>query len=241
MVGRRWRDAVVARSRREWPGLGRLWIIPAAVALTMAAWYATAGWREVRLVDDGARLVTAGDYGAAARVLLRAIAVAPDGARAHYYLGLAYGRLGLPAGALSQLERAVRLAPGEARYHAGLGEAYREAGDAARARAELEEAGRRDAGNPRYQVDVAGVLLDEGETAQAVDHLRAAVQLQPQSPDLHVLLAAVLGQTGDRDGMAREYREIVRLAGVTPLGELARQELRVIGTQHPNTPGGTPP
>src|SRR5439155_858163 len=69
-------------------------------------------WRGRLSVTRAARLIDDGDYTAAIRTLLGAVAVTPRDARAHYYLGLAYARLGVPRGALNQLGDAVRLAPG---------------------------------------------------------------------------------------------------------------------------------
>ena len=57
------------------------------------------------------------------------MAAAPGNARAQYYLGLAYARIGIRQGAISHLREAVRLQPNAAMFHAALGRAYREAGD----------------------------------------------------------------------------------------------------------------
>src|SRR5919108_1557394 len=68
-------------------------------------------WRGRPSVAHAARLIDDGDYASAIRTLLAAVAAAPRDARAHYYLGLAYARLGVPAGALNQLKDAAGLAP----------------------------------------------------------------------------------------------------------------------------------
>lgn len=89
-----------------WTSVGLL-----AVVGVIALAAAEGRWR-VRALDERAMaLVAAGEYVAAARVLLEAVAVAPGDARAHYYLGLAYAGIGLCAAALSQFQEAVRLAP----------------------------------------------------------------------------------------------------------------------------------
>jgi len=67
-------------------------------------------WQARRELAHGVELVTAGRYQAAARTLVRAVAARPGDARAHYYLGLAYSRLGLRDGARHQLADAARLA-----------------------------------------------------------------------------------------------------------------------------------
>ncbi len=183
-------------------------------------------WRAHRWIQNGARLLSQNDYSSAVRALLPAVVAAPGDADAHYYLGLAYSGMGLDEGALNQLEEAVRLAPGEARVHASLGQAYRKAGATTNALAQYEQAVRLDPGEPRYQVALGGLLLDEDHLPEAVERLRRAEQGRPHSPEIHLLLADTLRRLGDREGMSGEYREVIRLAGESALGELARQEAR---------------
>ncbi len=187
-------------------------------------------WGAAPSVEQGARLLAQGDDEAAIRLLLPAVAAAPSDAWGHYYLGLAYARVGAGRGALTQLAEAVRLAPGEAGFQDGLGRAYRDAGDASRARAAFEEAIRRDPAEPRYRVDLAGLLLDEGRVPEAMAALRRAVELAPRSASLRLVMARMLGRAGDRDEMLRQYRAAARLAPTldqdTALAELAREELR---------------
>src|SRR5207302_187655 len=82
-------------------------------------------WRGRPSVAHAVRLIDDGDYASAIRTLLAAVAAAPRDARAHYYLGVAYARLGVPAGALNQLGDAVRLAPDDPRADDALGGALR--------------------------------------------------------------------------------------------------------------------
>src|SRR5216110_208649 len=173
-------------------------------------------WRGRQSVTEAARLIDAGDYASAIRTLLGAVAAAPRDARAHYYLGLAYARLGVPTGAMNQLRDAVRLAPGDARVHDALGQTLRVVGARRAARREFEEAARLDPGEARYHVDLAGLLLDAGQQA---------ARLKPRSVEIRLLLATALRRAGDMNGMAREYTEVRRLAPSGPLGELARQAL----------------
>jgi Flp pilus assembly protein TadD len=172
-----------------------------------------------------ARLVAEGRYRTAIRVLQERLATAPEDARLHYYLGLAYSGAGLVDGALNQLGEAARLAPRQADYHEALGQAYREAGDLARARGELEEAARLDPSDLRYQASLGGLMLEQGQTDAALLHLRRTVERSPREAELRLVLAEALRRAGDREGMAREYREAIRLAAGRPLAEVARQEL----------------
>ena len=188
-------------------------------------------WRGRQSVTHAARLIDEGDYAPAIRTLLGAVAAAPQDARAHYYLGLAYARLGVVTGAMRQLSDAVRLAPGDPRVHDALGQTLREMGDSRAARRELEEAAHLDPGDPRYQIDLAGLLLDQGELAPAVERLRQAVRLRPRSAEIRLLLATALRRAGDYDGMVREYTKVRRLAPSNPLGEIARQALNERGVR----------
>ena len=205
---------------------GLLVVVVAAVAL--AAFYGIRRWQASASVEAAVHRLAAGEPAAAVRGLLPVVAASPGDARTRYYLGLAYLGIGARAGALRQLQEAVRLAPAEPRFHDGLGQVYRETGRADLARREFEEAIRRDAAEPRYHADVAGLLLDAGQVAEAVEHLRQAVGLQLESSAARLLLASALRRLGDRDGMAREYRQVMRRARGTALAEIAYQELRAL-------------
>jgi tetratricopeptide (TPR) repeat protein len=241
MLGQWSHLAVGVPSLRAWRRLAWLWAVAMAIVLAAATWYGVRAGREAQRVVEGARLVAAGEYGAAVRALLPVVTAAPEQVEGHYYLGLAYRGLGLPTAALVQLQEAVRLAPGDARLHAGLSGVYRDAGEANHALADLEDAARRDPGNPQYPVAIAGILLDQGHAEQATGQLRSAVQLKPRAPDLHLLLAVALRQAGDHEAAATECREVIRLADGAALAELARQECRTMQVQHPTLQGGIRP
>ncbi len=201
--------------------------VAALVAAGLAASaYGMWQWETRSSVQTGMRLLTHGDGPAAVRALLHAVADAPEDPHAHYYLGLAYARMGQDGAALNQLEDAVRLAPNDARFHDGLGRVRRAAGDPDLALAEFEAAAGAEAREPRYQVHAAGVLLDEGRVGSAIERLHRAVELAPESPEVHLVLAEALRRLGDRASMVREYQEAGRLAGDRAIGEVARQELR---------------
>src|SRR5919197_911670 len=145
-------------------------------------------WSGRQSVTHAARLIDDGDYASAIRTLLGTVAAAPHDSRAHYYLGLAYARLGVQTGALNKLSDAVRLAPGDARAHDALGQTLRAVGDPWAARREFEEAARLEPADARYHVDLAGLLLDQGEPTAAVDRLGQAVRLAPRSAEIRLLL-----------------------------------------------------
>ena len=101
-------------------------VIIVAVTSGLALAGAGAHWRARQATDAGARLVVEGHYRRAIRTLARALALAPDEARAHFYLGIAYWRIGMPGGAIAHLREAVRLAPRDLRYREALDRATRE-------------------------------------------------------------------------------------------------------------------
>src|SRR5260370_10146160 len=78
-----------------------------------------AWWRAHGLVENGATLVSDGQYLPAVRQLVQAVAAAPHDARAPHYLPPAYAGLGQDAAALSHVADAVPLAPRGARAEAG--------------------------------------------------------------------------------------------------------------------------
>src|SRR5213080_5073862 len=179
-LGVRWRSG---RSRADLiRGVVMLGSLAVATGGAIALARELPAWRGRQSVTEAARLIDAGDYASAIRTLLGAVAAAPRDARAHYYLGLAYARLGVPAGALNQLSDAVRLAPDDPRVHDALGQTFRELGDSRAARREFEAAAHLDPSDPRSQVDLAGLLLDQGQPTAAVERLRRAVRLKPRSP-----------------------------------------------------------
>ena len=102
---------------------GRLGAAAVIATVLAATAYGASEWHSHQPVSAGASLIARGDYSRAVRTLLPAVAAAPGNARAHYYLGLAYARIGIRQGAISHFREAVRLEPDGARFHAELGRA----------------------------------------------------------------------------------------------------------------------
>src|SRR2546430_12340836 len=184
-------------------GAGRLGsgAVPGGGALARAR--ELPAWGGRLAVTGATRLIDDGDYTAAIRTLLGAVAATPRDARVHYYLGLAYARLGVPRGALNQLSDAVRLAPGDARVHDALGQALRAVGDPRAARREFEEAARLDPGQARYHLDVAGLLLDAGAPAAAGARLQQGGRPKPGPAGIRLCLAGALRPARGGNGPAR--------------------------------------
>jgi Flp pilus assembly protein TadD len=128
--------------------------------------------------------------------------------------------------AVRQLVQAVAAEPRDARAHYYLGLAYAGLGQDAAALSHAEDAVRLAPRDARYEAGLATLFLDAGRTPEAIVHLRRAVEMKPGSPDIRLLLADALRRAGDTDGMEREYRIAMRLAGGDTLGALAREQLR---------------
>ena len=133
--------------------------------------------------------------------------------------------------AVRQLVQAVAAAPRDARAHYYLGLAYAGLGQDAAALSHAEDAVRLAPRDARYEAGLATLFLDAGRNTEAVTHLRRAVDMKPASPDIRLLLADALRRAGDTDGMGREYRIAMRLAGGDTLGALAREQFRAAREQ----------
>ncbi len=124
------------------------------------------------------------------------------------------------------LLRAVATAPDDGQAHYYLGLAYAGMGRTGAALSEIEDAVRLQPAETRYRVGLAGLLLDQGRLAEARAELERVTRSRPGAADVRLLLAEALRQSGDRGAMEREYREVIRQAGDSALGELARHGLQ---------------
>jgi len=198
-------------------------------------------WRHEPTVAAGARLVDAGDYQAALRALLPAVAAAPRDPRAHYYLGLAYAGLGARTGAVAQLAEAVRLAPDDARSLAALGRAYRDAGATGEAVDAFRRAVARAPAEPAYRIDLAGLLLEAGRADEAAATLDGALGGTGASAALRLVLGRALCRAGHIAQMLEQYRVAAREAREPALAELAREDLREAASGRSQCAAGSRP
>jgi Flp pilus assembly protein TadD len=138
------------------------------------------------------------------------------------------------APAARTLLRAVATAPDDGQAHYYLGLAYAGMGRAGAALSEIEDAVRLQPAETRYRVGLAGLLLDQGRLAEARAELERVTRSRPGAADVRLLLAEARRRSGDRAAMEREYREVIRQAGDSALGELARHGLQAaIATARP--------
>jgi len=148
---------------------------------------------------------------AAVGLLERAVAAAPDDARARARLGRARALAGDDAQALAAFGEARRLGPSlpAAHQHGAL---YLERGELGEARTALE-AGLEATGFRGFALALAAVEALAGNAQRAVDLLRRAREATPEpSPEALLLEAALLG----RAGRPAEARSVPRHPAVPP-------------------------
>lgn len=137
----------------------------------------------------GQTLIEQGEWALAAYHLTRAVALSPDYADAHSYLGYALDRMGYPELAKHHLDRGVELAPQSPVAHILLGLHYKRRGDFSAARAEYEKAYDLDPRNPATCAEIGQAWAAEGRYTEAEIWLREAISLAPQDPRLWEILA----------------------------------------------------
>lgn len=190
-------------------------------------------------------------YDEAAEVLDRALALAPDEARAHAQLGqLAIDR-GDPAAAIAPLQRALELAPSADSLYYPLSQALRAQGDLAAAEAALARRGNglaltRD--DPRMRelfwlqqsagsrMSQGSSLMDEGRFTEAASVFEAAVAAEPENAEARRNLGAALLSSGQIEPARAAVERALELdpgdAGVRfNLGLLALQTGDQVGAE----------
>lgn len=175
------------------PGPGRWLFVPFAVTCGLLTHHRNEAYRdEISLWSD-------------------TVAKAPDNARAHYNLGLAFSAAGRLPDALAHYERALALRPDYAEAHCNLGlvlletsrpqEAIPHLELAVQAAPELFEA--------HYNLGNARLALRQFSAALAP--YAAALRLNPRDAKLHNNFAFALLQTGRLDAAIAEFSAAVRL------------------------------
>jgi tetratricopeptide (TPR) repeat protein len=127
------------------------------------------------------------EWGLAELALARAVALNPDYADGHAYLGLAQDMQAQDG--LAELEAAQRLAPESPLIQYFLGLHWKRAGDASRALPHLQQAQKLDPENPALAAELGGAYASLNDLAQAEVWFTEAVRVAPQSPEFWLLLA----------------------------------------------------
>lgn len=143
--------------------------------------------RALQLAGLGFGLVNIGEYGLATTLLEESIALNPNLAAAHAYLGLAVSRQG--GDGLPYFEDAVALAPESPLAHSLLGVYWREQGDLDQALGALQTAVNLDPINPALNTELGDVYLALGDLPNAEVWYSNAARLEPQNVIYATLLA----------------------------------------------------
>jgi Flp pilus assembly protein TadD len=148
-------------------------------AIVVAGALGVLRWSTYDPLETGAQLLAEGKAKEAVRVLVNVLAARSDDARAHYYLGAAYARLGVAPAALTHLKDAVRLAPREPEYRVALAGALIDAGDIAGAVAHLRDATELRPTAPEIRLLLARTLKLAGDRDGMLHELREVMRLEP--------------------------------------------------------------
>ena len=156
------------------------------------------------------RLIQAGSYPEAQRMLADAQRLDPDNPQVHYYQGVVSFSIGDLDAAEKALNESIRYNKRNPDAHNVLGLVYKQRGEYTRAMAEYQTA----IDDPTYGAKESvylnmGLCLDEmGKTEEAISKLRTAVELNPKYYPAHYELAKLL----DRQDQTREAIEEYEVA-----------------------------
>ena len=150
-------------------------------------------------------------------VLSERVAIAPDDADGHYYLGVALAKEHRKSEAIASFKRALEQAPAFAEVHWALALLYNERGDGYQQAIAAAEAGLQLAGQSGYGHFVLGfVLCSRGDNENAKTALLKAIELDPGLAHAHYYLALVyLRAQDDERAMAAMEQTLAADRGYT--------------------------
>ena len=153
----------------------------------------------------------------AVAVLSELVAVAPDDADAHYYLGVALAKEHRKSEAIASFKRALEKAPAFAEVYWALALLYNERGDGYAQAIATAEKGLQLAGQSGYGHFVLGfVLCSRGDNENAKTALLKAIELDPDLAHAHYYLALIyLRLQDDPQAMAAMEQTIAADPGYT--------------------------
>jgi Tfp pilus assembly protein PilF len=127
----------------------------------------------------GRLLIGQGRNPEAAKVLTRAIQLAPRSLHAHLNLGIAYERIGQLDLAEQQLRAAAAISPLNIRVHIALGAFYANRGDYGRAEAALKRALSANPYNSQARIGLGKIYEADHRRAEAIQEFEVALQNEP--------------------------------------------------------------
>ena len=164
----------------------------------------------------GRILAERGDYQAAEKQCLAAVAIAPDSSAAHYNLGLAFFYQHKFDEAIREFSAAVHLAPTDSSSHNNLANALFKTGRTNEAISHFREALRLDPANGEARGSFANVLSQQGRAAEAKDLYLEVLRTNPNDSTAHNNLGQILAVEGKLDQAMSHFAEAVRLEPDSP-------------------------
>ncbi len=165
------------------------------------------------LVHEALRARSAGDGGAAERLLYRALALAPQSAAIHFQLGDLFRAQGRVDAALQSCETGVRLAPDFPQGRNNFGSALRDAGRIIEAEAEYRRAVALDPRLPEARYNLGVLLAGRGDLAGAEAEFREAAALRPGFGLAQLNLGFTLEERGEHAAAMQAYAAAVAADG----------------------------
>jgi len=168
-------------------------------------------WALAALEHGLAALAANADDQAGLAALERAVALAPQNARAHLQLGLAYGKRDRHEDTVRELRAASALRGEfpEARFP--MARALLALGQTDEALAEYNQVVARDPGNLAALSDMADIYEAKGQRVEAELVLMTVARLYPTVPYNYYRLAQFYERIGEPDKAKRAYSEVERL------------------------------
>lgn len=153
----------------------------------------------------------AGEFDGARRNLERAVALDPDHAGAHYWLGIVLAREQAYADSAAHLERALALDPAIPDGWIDLGNVYALQRDFSRAEASYRAALAADPDRALPRVNLGHVLKETGRLDEAVAHLRRAYESAPEMENaLRNLVSALIESDQCEEALAVARQAVAR-------------------------------
>jgi tetratricopeptide (TPR) repeat protein/roadblock/LC7 domain-containing protein len=163
------------------------------------------------LVRTAEENVRAGDMESAARFYQRALALNPDNATAHAFLGGILTDRGQLSQAHEHLARAIALNPSDGTAHYNRGNAYAKQGRYQEAVRSYRKTIDLEPKHGPAHLNLGTILLQLGRANEAETVLRAALEVDAHDSEAHRSLGDALAALGSEEAARSEWREAVRL------------------------------
>jgi len=137
-------------------------------------------------VNHGRLLLAQGKQQDAVIALQKALKDAPDSARAHYYLGLAYWQTAGLGQAGSEFQEALKASPGFPLALQGLARISLSQNHISEAKGYAQELVQRFPADVNYRLLLGGIYLRAGQSPQAEEQFLAAMRLAPNQGAVHL-------------------------------------------------------